>query len=356
MSSRPLAQSSRTIPALDGFRALAVGIVILYHSPIGAGIPGDLGVSAFFTLSGFLITWLLIQEYDRTGTMSLRAFYRRRLFRIAPAYYSYLLLSLVADTALHHPWSVGLFTSAVTGTMDYYNALLHDPINSASHLWSLGVEEKFYFLWPLAFLALWRGGLQRTQQTLLVMVGLILAWRTLLYCTHLLPVSYLYNAFDTRADNIAIGCLLAMCYTQSWFQSFQRQISGSAWWPLLTVLLLTTSRLWIGTAYHYTIGFTLNAVLFAILITQLIPLSVRHPAWRWLNAPAIRWLGALSYSCYLYHGWGTAIGIRLTHHSPSAWAFGVDYTAVIALAALSYYAIEQPALRYGRRSHPPAAT
>ena len=74
------------LPALDGLRAIAVFVVILYHSGVAAGIPGDLGVTAFFVLSGFLITWLLIREYDRTGTVSFGDFYLRRTLRIFPAY------------------------------------------------------------------------------------------------------------------------------------------------------------------------------------------------------------------------------------------------------------------------------
>ncbi|MEO9117055.1 MAG: acyltransferase, partial [Gemmatimonadaceae bacterium] len=149
------------LPALDGLRAVAVFIVIAYHADITKGIPADLGVTLFFVLSGFLITWLLLREFDESGTISIRRFYVRRTLRIFPAYYVFAVISFALDTVLGKRWTIGLITVTFTYLVNYYNALFGHPTTSVAHAWSLAVEEQFYLLWPLVCLAL----LKRSRAT-----------------------------------------------------------------------------------------------------------------------------------------------------------------------------------------------
>src|SRR5881628_2466461 len=139
---------STHLPALDGLRAVAVFTVIVYHFGIAA-VPGDLGVSAFFVLSGFLITWLLLREHAANGTVSLTRFYTRRVLRIFPAYYAFLALSFAIDHLRHDPWSPALRNSAIVYLINYFNAFNGHPNTSIAHAWSLAIEEQFYLLWPL---------------------------------------------------------------------------------------------------------------------------------------------------------------------------------------------------------------
>ncbi|HMB27009.1 MAG TPA: acyltransferase, partial [Blastocatellia bacterium] len=133
------------IPALDGIRAIAVFLVIFYHFGF-AWAPGGLGVTMFFVLSGFLITWLLLKENGKYGDVSLKGFYLRRVLRIFPAFYVYwtalvfLLLLKGKDVLWPHAISSFFYVS------DYYNAILGDPNNGFSHTWSLAIEEQFYLL------------------------------------------------------------------------------------------------------------------------------------------------------------------------------------------------------------------
>ena len=120
---------------------------MVYHFGIDA-VPGDLGVSAFFVLSGFLITWLLLKEYRDTGTISLRRFYTRRMLRIFPAYYVFVAASFAIDTVRGDHWRPGLGLSALLYVVNYYNAFQGHPATSIAHAWSLGIEEQFYLLWP----------------------------------------------------------------------------------------------------------------------------------------------------------------------------------------------------------------
>src|SRR5450759_2378891 len=210
------------LPALDGIRALAVFVVILYHSGVVTNVPGDLGVTAFFVLSGFLITWLLDKEYDRTGTVSLKEFYIRRTLRIFPAYYVFIVLSLGADAVLGHPWSKGLIASAFSYTVNYYNAFLGHPSTSVAHAWSLAVEEQFYLLWPITFLALRRKASSALRQQALVSAILfVLIWRSALFLLAHVRPSYVYNAFDARADALAVGCFMALAREGKTYRRFE---------------------------------------------------------------------------------------------------------------------------------------
>src|SRR5438093_1124683 len=159
------------LPALDGLRAVAVFTVIVYHFGINA-VPGDLGVSAFFVLSGFLITWLLLREHAANGTVSLRRFYTRRVLRIFPAYYAFLAVSFAIDSVRGQPWGSSLGLSSLFYLVNYYNALNGHPVTSIAHAWSLGIEEQFYLLWPMLLLLLLRGGAARAAR---VLTGVVVA-------------------------------------------------------------------------------------------------------------------------------------------------------------------------------------
>jgi len=331
---------ARHLPALDGLRAIAVGTVIAYHAGMWA-VPADLGVSLFFVLSGFLITWLLLKEFQRSADVSLRRFYLRRTLRIFPAYYAFLLLSFAIDRWHGTPWSTGYSASAIGYAVNYYNALHGEPITSITHAWSLGVEEQFYLLWPLVFLLLMRRGIVRARIVLLVVIGLVVLWRSWLYLRTSAGSAWVNNAFDTRADNLAVGCLLALCAGEPRFERWAGWSAASPLAPLLTLGLLWVSRISSAKAYHYSVGYTIDALLLAILVVQLIQLSKTAP-WTWLNWPGVRFLGTLSYSLYLYHNWGLTAG----RHAPGDE--GVKFLAGIAgsltLAGASYVGIERPFL------------
>ncbi len=348
-----MTESRKHLPALDGIRALAVFVVILYHSGAVTGVPGDLGVSAFFVLSGFLITWLLIKELERTGTISLHDFYTRRTLRIFPAYYAFVILSLAADALLHHFWSWGVITAAFTYTVNYYNAFLGHPTTSVAHAWSLAVEEQFYVIWPILLLTLWKKGRGHATKVLGLIVLGVLAWRSILYAGFHVQSSWVYDAFDARCDALGIGCLMALLGSKSSYQSFEAAVSRYAWLPVVTLVLVWLSRIAPSSIYHYTLGMTIEATLLAVFLIQMLRLS-ESPLWSWLNHPVTRWLGAISYPCYLWHGWGLDIGAHLTKHGPIWLQFIAGYAVTIGLASGSFYVIEKPFLALKKRSARPS--
>ncbi|HEX4600967.1 MAG TPA: acyltransferase [Gemmatimonadales bacterium] len=348
--SRTLA--GRHLPALDGLRAIAVFTVIVYHFGITI-VPGDLGVSAFFVLSGFLITWLLLKEHRATGTISLRQFYTRRSLRIFPAYYAFLAVSFMIDYARGHEWPPGLTRSAVFYVVNYYNALHGHPVTSIAHAWSLGIEEQFYLLWPLLLLVLLRGGVPRAARAVAVLIVAVVTWRCGLFLGRHVGQAYVYNAFDTRFDNLAVGCLLALGAQAPGFQGVAERLGRSALAPLASLALLVVSRTALGSTYHYTLGFTVDAVLVAVFIVQLLQLH-GSPLWSWLESPPARFLGVISYPLYLWHVWGLTVGHRVPVGG-SLGKFVVGVLACIVAACGSYYVIERPFLALKRRFEPRAA-
>ncbi len=341
------------LPALDGLRAVAVFVVIAYHG-LWTFVPGDLGVTAFFVLSGFLITWLLLREHDRTG-IGLPRFYLRRVLRIFPAYYAFVAASFAYDHLKGQDWPAGLTLAATTYTVNYYNATHGHPITSVAHAWSLGIEEQFYLLWPLLLIGLLR--LHRVRNGLIAIIALIVAWRTWLVLQGA-PSAYVYNAFETRFDSLAIGCLLATVTREAWFHRLAPWVAH--WWlALITVVAVVAARKQLPHDWHYSVGFSIEALLIALLIVQLLQVY-KHPAWSWLQNPVVRWLGLLSYSLYLWHVWGLTAGARVP--GPALVQFAAGVLFAIGLAAASYYGIERPFLRIkdrlarGDRSPKPSPT
>ena len=341
----------RHLPALDGLRAIAVFVVIAYHGMF-EWIPGDLGVSAFFVLSGFLITWLLLQEHDASRSISLKRFYIRRVLRIFPAYYCFIAASFAFDALRHNVWPAALRWSAVLYLVNYYNALHGHPPTSIAHAWSLGVEEQFYLLWPLLLTLLLRGRMRWVLRGLVVAVVAVPLYRSLLFLEFGAPAAYVYNAFDARFDNLAVGCLLAVCVRNPRFAAAAAALVRRTWLPLVTVCLIVLSRTALGRGYHYSIGMTVDALLIAVLILQALQLY-RHPVGAWLEHPVTRHLGVLSYSLYLWHLWGLDVGHQL-HRFPALAQFAVGAAASFVLASASYYLIERPFLSLKKRFEAPA--
>jgi len=333
------------IPALDGLRAVAVFLVIFYHFGF-AGVPGAHGVMIFFVLSGFLITWLLIKEDERTGDVSLTGFYKRRVLRIFPAFYVYwlLLVALLLATGKSIPWAHAW--SSFFYTSNYYVALNGDPSNGFSHTWSLAIEEQFYLLWPCLFL-FWRANLKKMAQFLVALILAVWVYRAVLCFVFGVDQAYIYAAFDTRLDHLMVGCLLAVVLKLGALERLWRAASAHAALPLVTVALLILS-IYAGNAYvpryRDVFGFAFEPLLIAILMAQLIALSDTAP-WRWTERPAIRFLGRISYSLYLYQQI-TLYPVRKALGSyPVVVQLAAAVLVTVAVAALSYYVVERPFLR-----------
>ena len=330
------------IPALNGIRAFAVFLVVFCHAGMPF-LPAGLGVTLFFVLSGFLITLLLIREQREHQGINVKAFYVRRTLRIFPAYFAFVAASFIADRLTGTYWSDGQLFSALTYTHNYYNAINDHPSISTAHAWSLSIEEQFYLIWPFLFLALSNKDRSPTRfiaWTVLVIMG----WRSFSFLYIFNTPSWAYNAFDSRADSLLIGCAFAYLVTNN-NPLTSYLVSKTAWWhPFIIIVMAYYSndeKLW-----HYTLGFTFESVLCGIFIFQMIALIRTHP-WKWLEYRWVCWLGLISYPMYLYHILATRIAHKLVDGHIETLVLVVLLT--IVLAACSYYILEIPFLRLKKR-------
>jgi len=316
-------------------------------------MPGGLGVLMFFVISGFLITWLLLKENQRTGTVSLKQFYIRRSLRIFPAFYVYALMAIVLLTLAHKQIHWRSAVASLFYVENYYQAWYGDPGTAFSHTWSLGVEEQFYLLWPLLFLAI------RNRVALLIRVPVILIafvwlYRPILKFGFHVWQGYFYEAFETRMDHLLIGCLLAVLLYSARNHRAWRFICGRPWLVLCNLALLILSVLAEGRyqdVYRDSIGFIVNPVLCALLIPQLI--SLRESLWvRWLDWAPIRYLGSISYSLYLYQQFVLGPVRKTLHAAPYSIQVSASIAVLVIVAGCSYRCVETPFLKLKERFEP----
>ena len=206
------------IPSLDGLRALAVLAVILYHAHFSWIRGGFIGVEVFFVVSGFLITSLLLEESEDTGGISLRQFWIRRARRLLPALFT-MLVVVSAWALLFSKYKVGQlrhdFLAAVFYISNWWQIFSSDvPYFAPSdppllrHLWSLAVEEQWYLLWPIAFIALFKWGKNRAKvaQALLVIAASIMVFTAIAYSSSNSDrINFLYLSTITRSTGLLLG-------------------------------------------------------------------------------------------------------------------------------------------------------
>jgi peptidoglycan/LPS O-acetylase OafA/YrhL len=339
-------------PALDGLRAVAVLLVMAGH--YGHVVPmSSLGVEIFYVLSGFLITSLLLDEHEITGAISIPAFYLRRSFRIFPAFYVSLAVTAFTLAGTAAMPGRDLWIAAGVYTADYAIALHPVPGSALTHTWSLAVEEQFYLIWPLALGLLLRGGARRTRLALVGVIAAVTVWRAWLEGAARVAPNYLFFAFDTRADFLAAGALLAVAWRAPEARAWYGRLAGRRWLPLIPIAALGLIAATLDRSHAYALSFPLKAVLTACLIAQLLCLAGDR-LWAVLERPAVRWAGTLSYSLYLYHylAWLVAGGIAEDPLARGMLALGLS----VGVAAASYYAVERPMLGLRDRICPAAGS
>lgn len=335
----------RRIPSLDGLRAVSIAIVVLSHAAVTNGFPGavhralgfaelgNLGVRVFFVISGFLITGLLLRERERSGAISLRHFYFRRVFRIFPAYYAFIGVALACSAARWLPPIDGrLLTHAATFTLNYAS----DQIWALGHFWSLSVEEQFYLLWPPILVLL---GPRRAFRAALMFVLVSPALRVALYLFVPSYHPYIGAAFETVGDAIAVGCLLARYRQELWSRDWYRRLLTSRWMALVPLVVLAASMVDGRPRISYVVGIPVKNVGIALLVDW----AVRFPTGsvgRALNSRLAVWVGTMSYSLYV---WQQPF---LDSHYTAPWIrFPLNVLYAFTAATISYYAIERPMLR-----------
>ena len=342
--ARPAIPEPDRIPSLDGLRAISIALVVFGHlsgtqhflpERVGSffGV-GDLGVRVFFVISGFLITRLLLTEVEARGRIHLGKFYLRRTFRIFPPYYAFLLALLAMNAAGWLALNVGDLTHAVTYTSNYHPGRSWN----VGHTWSLSVEEQFYLLWPAVLLLLERRRALWAAAGFFVLspfIRLSLWWLGG-------PSIGVGHRFETVADAIAIGCVLAGSAERLRCHPRYRAFMDSRWFGLVPAVVMSASLLGDRPRLSFLFGFSVMNLGIALCVHWCV---VHHHGriGRVLNAAPFVYVGVLSYSMYLWQQ------IFLNRESAAVLnQFPANLLLAAAASVLSFYAIERPSLALRR--------
>ena len=350
----PPRRSTPYVPALDGLRGLAVAAVLLFHGGFDWATGGFLGVSTFFTLSGFLITTLLLAEHDRSGQVGLRGFWSRRFRRLLPA--SLLCLAGVVAFGAFVATSAQLETLRVevlaalaqvanwqliaSGTS--YADIFTAP-SPVQHFWSLAIEEQFYLLFPLAMAGLFALGRRLGNPRRTVAVGLCVALAGSLLATLLLQgaaIDRIYYGTDTRAAELTVGALLAVALHP---RRVDRAVASVLAWiglAALGVTVLAWSVVRLDDAWLYQGGLAAFALVSAAVIAGA--LQDQGPLRAALAWEPLRRLGLISYGVYLFH-WPIFLWLTPERTGLGQWPlFAVRVAVTLVVAVGSYFLLERP--------------
>jgi peptidoglycan/LPS O-acetylase OafA/YrhL len=336
-------------PALDGIRGLSILAVMGFHTSSALAPGGAVGVDVFFTLSGLLITSLLLAELAERGEVDWGSFYLRRAFRLLPALVVFLgLIAPVVALLIGTGRSVGQSTLKVAlylsdfAAADVWWGPISDPYR---HTWSLAVEEQFYLVWPLLLLWLWRRSVPLTAWAgLLVALSIVVSRISL----GLLGTTETYFLPSGHMSALTIG-VLAACLTRGSGVGLVATLLGDwrsavAGWAVLCCWTLTA--LPAAGADRYVVKLAILASLLTIHLHAQRPERDRLHAT--LASRPLVWLGRRSYGLYLYHSALIYVFVGPITHLPTSINALCALLLGMFIADLSYRALERPIRNWGR--------
>jgi peptidoglycan/LPS O-acetylase OafA/YrhL len=349
-----MSKASRHIPSLDGIRAISFLLVFVAHAGLKEYVPGGLGVTVFFFLSGFLITTLMRSEYDRNSFINFRHFWLRRSLRILPPFY--LILGLAALASLVFQPRGTLDPRALLAQVLHFSnywIIEHTELGMAPGTgvyWSVAVEEHFYLVFPWVYSWMRRGHASPRNQAL-IFWGLcvaVLLWRCVLVFGYHVSENRTYMASDTRVDSILFGCALAVWRNPTLDPVVLDERRWKYGYVPLAVAVMLFCLIARGEEFRETLRYSLQGAALTVLFVA----AIRYHGWalfRVLNTRVLVVIGLLSYSLYLLHycvidavqGMFPAMNPLL--RAPLVLA------VTMGLAALMYVGIEKPCARLRKR-------
>ena len=358
---------SKGIPALDGIRAVAVGLVLAEHGGI-PGVPGGfLGVDVFFVLSGFLITSLLLDELANRGRIALADFWIRRARRLLPALIV-MVAAVVAARTLFPPEataslrddSVAAFFWAanwifVAQKTDYFSQ--GSPPSPLQHTWSLGVEEQYYLFWPLLVIAVAAvfGARARWAVFALATMGAAGSAAAAILMASDDTVNRVYFGTDTRVQALLVGAAAAALLVRDWsvltaggtlIRTRWRRWGAAALSIVGLAMLAALAHYATGSAREFHAGLLIVVAVAAVLVVAPVALDQGSPVAQVLAWRPLVWLGAISYGVYLWH-WPIFLALNGERTGWSGWPlFALRCAATVAVATASWWLLEQPIRRW----------
>lgn len=332
-------------PDIAGLRAVAVGVVVLYHAGVPGLRGGYVGVDVFFVVSGFLMTTLLVGEHARTGTVRVGAFYARRIRRLLPMAVLVLLSTVAAIRLLLPPLLFPALSRAAVSTAEYVHNyflaqagtryLTDDAPSPFQHYWSLAVEEQFYLIWPvLIVVGLWVG--RRFLVSLVVLFVVASFGACLVRVASSQP--YAFFSFPTRAWELGVGGLCALIALSG--RRLPDRWAGPCSWVGLALVAVAV------TVYDNAVPFPGWLTLVPVLGTAAVVLGC-HDGGRGTCAVLLRpwpmqWLGRVSYSLYLWHWPLLVLPAVVVGHDLSGPARAALVVAAVVLAWGTQRWVERP--------------
>jgi len=344
-------------PELDGLRAISILLVIISHAGFGNLIPGGLGVTVFFFVSGYLITSLLIDEMERKGEINLYKFYLRRFWRLLPPMFFFLILSVLLIIFINKHVKVTEILAAVFYMANYFKIFIHfDNLNGFPSpfniLWSLAIEEHFYIIFaPLLALTYKSKNYFKVIIAFLVIPLIIRVGAIFLEPSLLKDGGYNYSATETRIDSIAFGCFLAYIFASHQFNNLKKLLLNK--YLCFSALLLLLATLLIRDLYfRETYRYSLQNLSLLVIVANIV-YSESKLILRTKHALSAKWMvfiGKLSYSLYLQHWLALILACLFIGQKgiyPS-WQLGY-WTLTVLLSLISYFMIEKPTMRFRKK-------
>ncbi|MBC2313741.1 acetyltransferase [Listeria welshimeri] len=353
--------SRKYVPSIDGLRALAVIAVIAYHLNFSWAKGGFIGVDIFFVLSGYLITNILLTQWEKNQTLQLKQFWLRRFRRLIPAAYVMIVVVVIFSVLFHSEILKNLRGDAIASFFYvsnwwfiFHNVSYFDSFGMPSplkNLWSLAIEEQFYLIWPV-FLLVFLRWVKNPKLLLKIVIGLGLLsaiWMTILYVPGTDP-SRVYYGTDTRLFDLLSGCALAFVWPFNRLSPNIPKRSKAALNIAGTISILffflITALVSEYQPFLYRGGLLFVAIMGAVMIA-----TIAHPASylsKIFSFKPLRWIGTRSYGIYLWHyPIITLTTPVLEIGQPSIWRSILQVAATFIIAELSFRYIETPIRKNG---------
>lgn len=353
---RPEKQKRRYISGLDGLRAISVLAVILYHLHIDWIDGGFLGVTVFFVLSGYLITDILVNEFEKNGKINFKTFWVKRFRRLIPALVVMLVSIGTWITLFQRDFLVGLrgeILAAFTYISNWYYVFQEHsyftkfaPPSPLQHMWSLAVEEQFYIIWPVIMLiALTFVKSKGKLAVFILLLSVISAEAMAFMFTPDVDPSRVYFGTDTRAFSILLGAALAIIWPSAKLSDnvtpeLKKTLNITGIVSLLALLVMMVFIQEDGSFLYYG-GMYLASAVTAVLIAVIV-----HPASsisKLFSFKPLIWIGVRSYGIYIWHfPIIVLLGIAVKTESISGTKIAIALILTFILSALSFSLVEEP--------------
>lgn len=354
----------RYIPGLDGLRALAVLTVIAYHFNFSWAKGGFLGVDIFFVLSGYLITSTILPIQGNHLTLNLREFWFGRIRRLLPAAYFMIMTVLVwvmlfnrelLNTVRGDAISSIFYTSNwwfIFHKLSYFD-IFGSP-SPLKNLWSLAIEEQFYFIWPIALtvgLSIFKNRSKLSIAVFLVALSSAILM-SILYHPGTDP-SRVYYGTDTRLFELLIGCSLALIWPMKRLSSKKLSAGLSNTLNITSMIAFGIFIICIFLVDEYQVFLYRGGLLLVCINAAILIACVCHPAsflGNLLSWKPLRWIGSRSYGIYIWHYPVTVLGTPVQEiGNPVFWRVGLQLAIILIIAEFSYRFIETPIRKNGFR-------